>query len=290
MKLRNILVVGLAIAVCAGTTARSRKKRPQAAVPVNTIPPVPADSFSYAEGLVQGGTLKNYLPRQFGVDTTYIDQVAKGITDSLSEQEAERIIAYAAGLQVAKMNKKYMEALNRMATGKQDSAYADVKAFGRGVADGLLKNTSILTPDSAAKIVERQYKHVAENNRIEGEKFLLANKSVKDVVTTASGLQYRVLTQGTGAVATDTSSVEVHYEGKLLDGTVFDSSYQRNKPATFKPTQVIPGWTEALKLMPEGSVWEVYIPWNLAYGEKGQQPKIPPYSTLVFKIELLKVK
>lgn len=290
MKLRNLMIVGLAVVVCAGSVARSRKKRPQATTPVNTIPPVPADSFSYAEGIVQGGSLKNYLPRQFGVDTAYVADVAKGITDSISEDEAKRIIAYAAGLQLAQMNKNYMQTLNRMATGKADSAYADVKAFGRGVADALLDNTSVLTPDSAGKMVERQYKHVAENNRIAGEKFLLENKKLKEVVTTNSGLQYRVLTQGTGAVATDTNSVEVHYEGRLLDGTVFDSSYKRNKPATFKPSQVIPGWTEALKLMPEGSVWEIYVPWNLAYGEKGQQPKIPPYSTLVFKIELLKVK
>lgn len=290
MTLRNIMLVGLAILVCAGSTARARKKRTKAATPVKTIPPVPADSFSYAEGIVQGRSLKTYLPRQFGVDTAYIDQVAKGITDSISEDEAKRLIAYAAGLQLAQMNKNYMAPLSRMATGKADSAYADVKAFGRGVADALLGNTSVLTPDSAAKLVKRQYDHVAEKNRIAGEQFLLDNKKLKEVVTTQSGLQYRVLTKGTGAVATDTNTVEVHYEGRLLDGTVFDSSYQRKKPASFKPSQVIPGWKEALKLMPEGSVWEVYIPWNLAYGEKGNQPKIPPFSTLVFKIELLKVK
>ena len=94
---------------------------------------------------------------------------------------------------------------------------------------------------------------------------------------------------GTGAVATDTSEVEVHYEGTLIDGTVFDSSYKRGKPATFRADQVIKGWTEALKMMPEGSVWDLYIPYNLAYGERGTRG-IPPFATLIFKVELLKVK
>ena len=104
-----------------------------------------------------------------------------------------------------------------------------------------------------------------------------------------SGLQYRVITQGKGVVANDTTDVEVHYEGKLIDGTIFDSSYQRGKTATFKPTQVIKGWTEALKMMPEGSTWELFIPYDLAYGERGNQ-NIPPFATLIFKVEVVKVK
>jgi len=290
MKLRNILIIALAVACCAGSMARARKKRPAKAVPVNTIPPVPGDSFSYAEGLVQGKTLKQYLPRQFGVDTAYVADVVRGITDSISEQEAQRLIAYVAGLQIAKMNANYMRSLNILATGKADTTYADVRAFGRGVAAALLRDTTVMTGDSATAMVKRQYEHFAAENRLAGERFLAANKKLKDVVTTESGLQYRVLTKGTGAVAVDSNSVEVHYEGRLLDGTVFDSSYQRGKPATFKPAQVIKGWTEALKLMPEGSVWELYIPYQLAYGERGSQPKIPPFATLVFKVEVLKVK
>lgn len=289
MKLRNVMIVALAVAVCAGTNARSRKKRSAAPAAVS-VQPVPADSFSYAEGMVQGASLKGYLPRQFGVDTAYVADVARGITDSLSEEETKKLMAYVAGLQIAQMNRNYMKSLNMMATGKADTTYADVAAFGRGVAAALLGQTEVLTPDSASRIVERQQRYMAETTRLAGEQFLLANKKAAGVKTTASGLQYRVLTQGTGAVARDTSDVEVHYEGRLLDGTVFDSSYQRGKPATFKPTQVIKGWTEALQLMPEGSTWEVYVPWALAYGERGSQPKIPPYATLIFKIEVLKVK
>ena len=99
-----------------------------------------------------------------------------------------------------------------------------------------------------------------------------------------------MLTQGKGAVATDSTEVEVHYEGRLIDGTVFDSSYKRGKPSTFRPDQVIKGWREALTLMPEGSIWELYIPAELGYGERGSGQTIPGNSTLIFQVEIIKVK
>jgi FKBP-type peptidyl-prolyl cis-trans isomerase FklB len=108
------------------------------------------------------------------------------------------------------------------------------------------------------------------------------------VKTLPSGLQYKVLKEGTGAIPTDTSLVKVHYEGRLVNDTIFDSSYKRGEPTTFRCNQVIKGWTEALCHMPAGSVWEVYIPQELAYGER-QQSKIDPFSALIFKIELLEV-
>ena len=108
--------------------------------------------------------------------------------------------------------------------------------------------------------------------------------------TLPSGLQYRVLDEGKGALATDSSEVEVHYEGSLIDGTVFDSSYKRGQPSSFRPDQVIKGWREALCLMPEGSVWNLYIPAELGYGERGSGRSIPGNSTLIFKVEVLKVK
>ena len=109
------------------------------------------------------------------------------------------------------------------------------------------------------------------------------------VITSKSGLQYKILKEGTGATPSDTSQVEVNYEGRLIDGTVFDSSYKRGQSATFGCNQVIKGWTEALTMMKEGDVWELYIPYSLAYGERGNQ-SIPPYATLIFKVELIKVK
>lgn len=122
----------------------------------------------------------------------------------------------------------------------------------------------------------------------EGTEFLAANANKEGVVTLPSGLQYKVIKAGTGPKAVDGDQVTTHYTGRFIDGKVFDSSVERGQPATFGVNQVIAGWTEALKLMPEGSKWVLYIPYNLAYGERGQS-SIPPYSTLIFDIELIDV-
>lgn len=122
-----------------------------------------------------------------------------------------------------------------------------------------------------------------------GNAFLASNKDAEGVTTTESGLQYKVLTEGTGDKPAATDTVEVHYEGKLLDGTVFDSSYARGEPAQFPVGGVIKGWVEALQLMPSGSTWEVYIPADLAYGERGAGGDIGPNETLIFKVELIKI-
>ncbi len=132
------------------------------------------------------------------------------------------------------------------------------------------------------------HKEMAEANLQAGETFLAENAKKDGVKTTASGLQYKVITQGSGATPTQSDKVSVHYSGTLIDGTEFDSSYRRGEPAAFGVTQVIPGWTEALMLMPEGSKWEIYVPSQLAYGVGGSAPKIGPNSTLIFEIELLK--
>ena len=119
--------------------------------------------------------------------------------------------------------------------------------------------------------------------------FLAENKSKEGVKVTASGLQYKVITSGKGKAPAATDQVTVHYTGKLTDGTVFDSSIERNEPATFGVSDVIPGWTEALQLMHEGDKWTLYIPHDLAYGERGAGGQIPPYAALIFEVELIKV-
>jgi FKBP-type peptidyl-prolyl cis-trans isomerase FklB len=136
---------------------------------------------------------------------------------------------------------------------------------------------------------ETQDPNSMSNNKAEGEAFLAENANKPGVTTLPSGLQYEVLTEGTGPKAGPRSSVTTHYHGTLINGNVFDSSYQRGQPATFGVNQVIPGWTEALQLMPEGSKWRLYIPSDLAYGKRGAGRDIGPDSALIFDVELLKV-
>jgi len=139
-----------------------------------------------------------------------------------------------------------------------------------------------------AKAEEKRQKEM-EVNKANGEIFLAANKEVPGVVVTESGLQYQVITEGTGEVPTAADRVKVHYHGTLLDGTVFDSSIDRGEPATFGVGQVIKGWTEALQLMKVGSKYKVFVPFDLAYGERGARPPIGPFTTLIFEIELLEI-
>ncbi|MEQ9848476.1 FKBP-type peptidyl-prolyl cis-trans isomerase [Pectobacterium brasiliense] len=124
---------------------------------------------------------------------------------------------------------------------------------------------------------------------VEGQQFLAENAQKEGVNSTESGLQFRVLTQGEGALPARQDRVRVHYTGRLIDGSVFDSSVQRGQPAEFPVSGVIPGWIEALTLMPVGSKWELYIPHNLAYGERGAGASIPPFSALIFEVELLEI-
>lgn len=130
-------------------------------------------------------------------------------------------------------------------------------------------------------------KEQAQKNLAEGEKFLAENKTKEGVKTTASGLQYKIIEEGEGPSPKAGDTVTVHYRGTFVDGTEFDSSYQREEPATFPLTGVIPGWTEALQLMKKGSKWVLFIPSDLAYGERGAGNRIPPNSTLIFEVELL---
>lgn len=129
----------------------------------------------------------------------------------------------------------------------------------------------------------------SESFKKEGAEFLAANKTNEGVVELPSGLQYKVIKEGNGKKPSATSQVKCHYEGSFISGDVFDSSYRRNEPAVFGLNQVIPGWTEGLQLMSEGSEWMLYLPYNLAYSENGAPGAIPPYATLIFKVELIEV-
>jgi FKBP-type peptidyl-prolyl cis-trans isomerase FklB len=140
------------------------------------------------------------------------------------------------------------------------------------------------------KYMQKEQAKAFEPNRISGEKFLAENKTKEGVVTLPSGLQYQIMKAGDGPKPASTDKVKTHYHGTLIDGTVFDSSVQRGEPITFPVTGVIPGWIEALQLMPVGSKWKLFIPQSLAYGPRGSGPTIKPYSALVFEVELLGIE
>lgn len=291
MQLKTLAILAMGALIFTDGVAMDRKKKDKKKPLVEKVQPVPADSFSYAMGVIQSSSLKQYLESREGIKAENLKDAAAGIEaySKMGDAEVKQKLAFAAGLRIGEMNKtQVIPQLNKQATGKEDTTYVDAVIFSRGLSEGM-NGVSTISPDSAMKVAERQMKFYTNQLKETNMNWLAANKKQKGVKETESGLQYRILSKGEGATAVDTSEVEVHYEGKLIDGTVFDSSYKRNQPATFGVTQVIKGWTEALKMMPEGSIWELYIPYNLAYGERGNQG-IPPFSTLIFKVELLKVK
>jgi len=162
-----------------------------------------------------------------------------------------------------------------------------------GIQDVFKKNELVINEQECSVIVQSYMQGAMEKKatkmKAEGQAFLDANKLKEGVKVTASGLQYQVISTGNGKAPTAADNVTVHYTGKLVDGTLFDSSVERNEPATFGCGQVIPGWTEALQLMHEGDKWMLFIPSELGYGERGAGGQIPPYSVLVFEVELIKV-
>jgi FKBP-type peptidyl-prolyl cis-trans isomerase FklB len=180
---------------------------------------------------------------------------------------------------------------------QQQGIDLDKKTLMLAIEDALNKAPSRLSPEQAKEVMgamqqraQQQQAEQAEKNKAAGEAFLKANKEKEGVTELPSGLQYKIIQQGKGKTPTADDTVVVNYRGTLTNGTEFDSSYKRNEPVTFKVDKVIPGWQEALKLMPVGSKWEVVIPSKLAYGEQGAGRFIGPNETLIFDIELLKIK
>ena len=169
----------------------------------------------------------------------------------------------------------------------------DIDVINIALKDTYLEKPLAMDRDKSALIVQEYMQKAMEQKALKAEAeskaFLEANKAKEGIKVTASGLQYQVLSSGNGKMPSATDRVTVNYVGKLVDGSTFDSSYERNEPATFTVNQVIPGWTEALQLMHEGDKWILFIPSNLAYGEQGAGGQIPPHATLIFEVELIKV-
>ena len=169
----------------------------------------------------------------------------------------------------------------------------DIKEFSRSIEDVMAGRDTDMTAREAqvmlSEYFQKKEKEQAEENIAKGKAYLEENGKREGVITTKSGLQYEVLTDGTGKSPKATDKVRCHYEGRLTDGSVFDSSYQRGEPADFGLNQVIAGWTEGVQLMKEGAKYRFHIPYLLGYGERGAGASIPPYATLVFDVELIKV-
>jgi FKBP-type peptidyl-prolyl cis-trans isomerase FklB len=199
--------------------------------------------------------------------------------------------SYALGMN---QGKRIADSLNKQ------SVPFDPAILARGMKDGLAGSKTLLTEQEAQAVLDEVRKDMQQKqqakmqqasagNKKEGDAFLAANKGKDGVVTLPSGLQYKILTAGTGPKPSTSDSVVCNYRGTLINGTEFDSSYKRGQPATFPVTGVIKGWTEALQLMPVGSKWQLYIPPDLAYGDRGAGADIGPGATLIFEIELLSI-
>ena len=256
------------------------------------------DTVSYAIGMAQTQGLKEYLVGRLGVDTAYMDDFIKGLNEGANAGDDKKKAAYYAGIQIGQqISNQMVKGINHELFGDDSTKTISLKNFMAGFVAGTTGKGGLMTVDSAAQVAQEMMRAIkAKNlekefggNKADGEKFLAENAKKEGVKVLPSGVQYKVIKEGTGAMPKDTSLVKVHYEGKTIDGKVFDSSYKRNEPADFRANQVIKGWTDALVHMPAGSIWEVYIPQDLAYGERQQGTDIKPFSTLIFKIELIEV-
>lgn len=294
MKAYRLSIVILGLLVCVSTNAAKKTKKKKTAEPTEKVDTIPMRDFSYAMGIAQTNGLMGYLVQRLGVDTTYIGYFLNGFDNPAIDEETKQMKAYTAGKEIRQqIENQIIQQVNKQINDSVDML--NKVRFIEGFRAAIAGNATI-SNDSAQTLANKQmqYYHKVQmeakygKNRTEGEAFLKENAKKDSVKTTESGLQYKVLVAGTGEMPKSTDKVKVNYEGRLINGTVFDSSYKRNQPATFACNQVIKGWTEALTMMPIGSKWEVYVPQELGYGER-EAGKIPPFSTLIFTVELLEI-
>ena len=291
----------LALALVAGAslyTADAAKKKKVAQTEEPTVEKVvlnsSADSISYTAGMSATEGLVGYLLQQ-KVDTAMMADFVKGFMTCVSQGDDPKAKAFQMGMTIAQQLKERMlPGMKKELTDTPDSIVEPI--FYRGFTDALMQDTTLFKVSKAATFfkekMESNMKARDEKrygaNRDAGKQFLAENARKDSVITLPSGLQYKVLVKGNGKVPQMTDKVKVHYEGRLLDGTVFDSSYKRGEPSELTPKQVIKGWTEALTMMPEGSKWQLYIPYDLAYGDR-EAGQIKPYSMLIFDVELIEI-
>ena len=257
------------------------------------------DTLSYAIGMAQTQGLKQYL-LQMDIDTTYIDEFVKGLNDGANAGDNKKKAAYYMGVQIGQqISNRMVKGINHEIFGDDSTKTISLKNFMAGFVAGVKGKKGAMTMEQAQAVAQAKMMAIKSKNmektygayKKQCQDWLAANAKKPGVKTLPSGLQYKVIKEGNGAMPKDTSVVEVKYEGRFINGKVFDSTKKNNggNPIQLRANQVIKGWTEALVHMPAGSVWEIYVPYDLAYGDR-EQGDVKPYSALIFTIELVSVK
>ena len=298
--MKKVVLLALAIVASASfcTVDAKKKKKEEVKAEEPVVVPVElksgSDSVSYAAGMSVTNGLAAFLKQQHGIDSTTMAIFIKSFEEVINAGDSPEAKAKAAGVDIAnQLRSRMLPGIANEFTDSPDSIISTL--FYRGFIDALKQDTTHFKQPVAEnyfKLKQEVDKKAKEEklygpNRDAGIKFLKENATKDGVITTASGLQYKVLVKGEGEVPQKTDKVLVNYEGRLVDGTVFDASAKHgDKPASFRADQVIKGWTEALTMMPVGSKWQLYIPQELAYGERNMG-NIKPYSTLIFDVELV---
>ena len=292
--MRKIIIIALAILASASFNTAEAAKKSKKKEKAGAMAPVQlkngSDSLSYAAGMSFTNGLTTYLKQAHNLYETYMADFLRGLNDMLKADSDPKMKAYAAGMEIAgRLSGSMVEQYKKEFAENNDTIVATV--LYRGFNDALLNDTTVFNLKDAEKLLadkNEANKRRKENTYLEVEKKFLAENATKDsVMTTPSGLQYKIIKKGTGDIPKANDEVLVHYEGRLLDGTVFDASRKHgDKPLQFRANQVIKGWTEALTMMPVGSKWQLFIPYKLAYGDRAAG-QIKPYSTLIFDVELV---
>ena len=291
------MMVSFSMLTIAANDKKKRTTTPVAA-PERTVLANSNDTLSYAAGMAQTNGLIPYLTSQLKVDTAYMADFISGFKESMNKSDDPSYNAHAAGIEIAKMIKERMfPGIEKELEGTQETLVRS--KFVEGFIAALKKDTSIYNQQTSASYFEARMKasHEAKQeklygaNREAGKKFLAENAKRTGVRLTASGLQYEVLKEGTGRRPKATERVSCYYEGRFISGDVFDSSYRHGEgPLTFSLDRVIAGWAEGLQLMKVGAKYRFFIPYHLAYGAEGAPGVVPPYSTLIFDVELVGVR
>lgn len=294
---KTILVATLVVATAVNATADKKKQKakvvePSAVEQVKLV--TPSDSISYAAGMSATQGLLPYLQHQYNMDAAQMADFVRGYREAISKAGDAAFNAYCAGLAIAQQaGKQIVPGMSKALEGTPDSI--QTRLFHEGFVAGVTSDSTLFTAEKARNYFETTSKAVTEAKteayKKENAEWLKANASKPGVTVLPSGLQYKVLKEGNGPKPLANQTVNVVYEGKLIDGHVFDATAKHggNKTDAFRCDQVIKGWTEALTMMPVGSKWEIYIPENLAYGER-QAGDIKPFSTLIFTVELVSIE